>query len=147
MECHKEDEKKKYVRSKKPCPKCGKQVLDLPRHARGKCQKLSKEESITLLGRHDLRKRDVIKEEKQLKDYHHKRVCPIEGCNKVVIHMDQHLQSKRHGVSFILKFLLPVKLLFFVILTLFLINFLKFYPKTIFSTSALQLALLVYCLS
>ena len=86
-------------RLKKKCPICGEVTVDLPRHMRSNKHKFSKESSQAVVGQFGLRKPSSSKEQKEKKDYHYKRQCPIENCFAVTVHLDQHLTGAKHKVN------------------------------------------------
>ena len=72
---------------KKKCPVCSKELVNLPRHMRGK-HGWSTEESKNVCGTHNLRKAYTWKKIGLIskhKDCHKKRWCPVAGCLTVTV--------------------------------------------------------------
>ena len=42
--------------------------------------------------------RKIPAKQSREKDYHHKKVCPIEGCFKVIKNMGESFRVKKHGL-------------------------------------------------
>ena len=91
-------ETKKY---KCPVESCSKEVFNLPRHLRSKSHTWSKKSAKFALNQFNVRKKyqfatisQIASPKKVTKDYHIKRICPVESCTAVVMRIDEHL--KRH---------------------------------------------------
>ena len=108
--------KEKTTRVKKPCPfpSCQSRVYHIPRHLQD-VHGWTKEHSRSALGRFGLRKtytyssapkivsrkRKISSQsseeekegKKKIKDYHHYRYCPVEGCSSIVKRLPPHLKN------------------------------------------------------
>lgn len=103
---------KNSKRLPKPCPVCGKPVVNLPRHMRS-IHEWSAEKAKTVTNYHDLRKEYKWKDGAPVRsknsgnprkpDNHHRRKCPVEYCLFVGIKLGRHLTAK-HGMKVVLTF-------------------------------------------
>ena len=101
--------KRKYIRGRKICPNCEKEVTNLPRHmklthkwstedARAVNQVTFQRKQYTWQGEAPERRKQPKsikgKDIKQTKDYHRKKHCPVKGCKGVTVKMSIHLQRE-----------------------------------------------------
>ena len=82
-------------RQKKRCPVCQDFFVNLPSHLLN-LHKWSRESANSAIGQYQLRKK---KEQKNKKNYHYEKVCPIEGCLKVSKNLGEHFRSKTHSLK------------------------------------------------
>ena len=82
-----------------PVESCSKEVFNLPRHLRSKSHAWSKESAKFALNQFNMRKKyqfattcKLVSPKKVTKDYHRKRICPLESCTAVVMRIDEHLR-------------------------------------------------------
>ena len=85
----------RFRRGKKQCPLCKFLFVNLPNHLEVK-HNWSYSSASSAVGQFNMRK--IPAKQSKKKDYHHKKVCPIEGCFKVVKNMGEHFRGKRHGL-------------------------------------------------
>ena len=85
----------RFRRGKKQCPLCKFFFVNLPNHLEVK-HNWSYSSASSAVGQFNMRK--IPAKQSKKKDYHHKKVCPIEGCFKVVKNMGEHFRGKRHGL-------------------------------------------------
>ena len=84
-----------FRRRKKQCPLCKLLFVNLPNHLEVK-HNWSYSSATSAVGQFSMRK--IPAKQSKKKDYHHKKVCPIERCLKVVKNMGEHFRGKRHGL-------------------------------------------------
>ena len=88
-----------------PVESCSKKVFNFPRHLRSKSHTWSKELEKLALNQFNMRKKyqfattcKIPSPKKVTKDYHRKRICPVESCTTVIMRIDEHLR-RHHKMS------------------------------------------------
>ncbi|XP_063069307.1 uncharacterized protein LOC134460726 [Engraulis encrasicolus] len=78
-------------RERKECPMCDSFVVHVPRHLR-KTHKLSRKEIATIY-RPIRNGKPRLANGPKFKDYHRRRSCPVENCERIVKRLSQHLRK------------------------------------------------------